>query len=145
MSFNLRFVRVVAMTHSRNKGAAFEREVANLIRESLGYDCKRNLMQAAEGGHDLIGIPGLAIECKRYKEAKRNDLVRFWKQTWEQAKAGDVPILIVKEDRKPIDVYIQWDGAGAADFEPGSFDRVVKISFDLWVAIMNSSVDTSEN
>ena len=134
------------MTHSRNKGAAFERDVANLIRDSLGYECKRNLMQTAEGGHDLIGIPGWAIECKRYKEAKRNDLVRFWKQTWDQAqKVGDLPMLVVKEDRKPIDVYIQWDGAGAADLEEGSFERVVKVSFDLWVAIVKSSVDTSEN
>lgn len=131
------------MTHSRNKGAAFERDVANLIRESLGYDCKRNLMQTAEGGHDLIGIPGWAIECKRYKEAKRNDLVRFWSQAWEQSlRVNAKPMLAVKEDRKPIDVYIQWDGAGAADFEEGSFERVVKVSFDLWVAIAKQGVDS---
>lgn len=134
------------MTHSRNKGAAFEREVANLIRDSLGYECKRNLMQTAEGGHDLIGIPGWAIECKRYKETKRNDLVRFWNQTWEQSlRVNAKPMLVVKEDRKPIDVYMQWDGAGAADFEEGSFERVVKVSFDLWLAIAKQSVDTLEN
>ena len=132
----------LAVTHSRNKGAAFERDVANLIKDSLGYECKRNLMQTAEGGHDLIGIPGWAIECKRYKEAKRSDLVRFWNQAWDQAKRVDaLPMLVVKEDRKPIDVYIEWDGAGAADFEAGSFDRVVKMSFDLWVSMVKKTID----
>ena len=53
------------MVNSRDKGATFEREVCSLIREHLGVEAKRNLMQTAEGGFDVLGVPGWAIECKR--------------------------------------------------------------------------------
>lgn len=130
------------MANSRNKGATFEREVANLIKESLGFDCKRNLMQTAEGGHDLIGIPNWAIECKRYKDPKRNDLVRFWEQTWSQAvRVGAWPALIVKADRQPIDVYISWLGPARDAYSEDDFNGVAKISFDLWVSIVRETLD----
>ncbi len=35
---------------SRNKGAAFEREVAHMLHEHLGIDVRRNLTQYQEKG-----------------------------------------------------------------------------------------------
>lgn len=130
------------MANSRNKGAAFEREVANLIKECLGFDCKRNLMQTAEGGHDLLGIPQWAIECKRYADPKRNDIVRFWAQTVEQAiRVGAWPALIVKADRQPIDVYISWQGPAKDAYSEDDFHGVARISFDLWCSIVRETLD----
>jgi hypothetical protein len=72
---------------SRRKGATFEREVANLIRDQLGFDCKRNLEQYQQGGDDLSGVPGWSIECKRYAAIVQNDLRTFWLQCEAQAAA----------------------------------------------------------
>jgi len=48
--------------NSRNKGAAGEREVAKIIENLLGLECKRNLDQWRSGGFDLEG-PGLITNC----------------------------------------------------------------------------------
>lgn len=53
------------MTDSRRKGEAGEREAALILRDLLGPSVLRNLTQARDGGHDLIGIPGWTTEVKR--------------------------------------------------------------------------------
>ena len=50
------------MTSSRRKGKAGELEVADLLRDLLGTAVTRNLTQARDGGHDLIGLPGWSAE-----------------------------------------------------------------------------------
>ena len=52
------------MPNSRTKGATFEREVVNIIKEVLGEQVKRNLDQWRDGGHDIALGPYM-IECKR--------------------------------------------------------------------------------
>lgn len=122
---------------SRRKGAAFEREVANMIRDNLGYECKRNLEQYQQGGHDLSGVPGWSIECKRYAKITESDLKSFWEQTVSQAiQVSAWPCLITKEDRKPIKVYIHWVGPGSDCFGEYDLESVAQISFDLWCGIV---------
>ena len=122
---------------SRRKGAAFEREIANLIRDNLGYDCKRNLEQYQQGGDDLSGLPGWSIECKRYAAIKPADIRVFWLQCEAQATAkGLRPVLIVKQDRKPIQVFINWAGPGHDCFEQHDINSVAQISFELWCGIV---------
>ena len=129
---------------SRRKGAAFEREIANLIRDQLGLEAKRNLMQTAEGGHDLLGVPGWAIECKRYASIKPADLRKFWEQTATQANdVGALPCLITKVDRQPIQVHIQWMGPGADCFGD-SINGVATISFELWCGIVRETLQEDE-
>jgi Holliday junction resolvase len=134
------------MANSRNKGAAFEREVVNLIKDCLGFDCKRNLDQTRDGGHDLLGVPGWAVECKRYAQVKHGDLTRFWEQTVDQAiKAGARPCLIVKEDRQPIMVFVDWDGPGKDAYDSFDFNSAAQISFDLWCSIVRETLDPCWN
>ncbi len=94
---------------SRNKGAAFEREVARMIHEHLGIDVRRNLTQYQEKGHgDLVGWPGVLIECKRHAATTRAQVEAWWQETLqaaEQAKAH--PVLIYKTDRHPIRVVLR--------------------------------------
>lgn len=122
---------------SRRKGAAFEREVANMIRDNLGYDCKRNLEQYQAGGDDLTGVPGWSIECKRYAAVTPSELRTFWLQCEAQAEIKQLrPVLIVKQDRKPIQVYINWVGPGSDCYEQHDFNSVAQISFELWCGIV---------
>lgn len=129
---------------SRRKGAAFEREVANLIKDHLGLDAKRNLMQTAEGGHDLLGVSGWAIECKRYASIKPADVRKFWEQTVMQAHYVEaLPCLITKADRQPIQVHIQWMGPGSDCFGD-SIQGVATISFELWCGIVRETLNEDE-
>jgi hypothetical protein len=127
--------------HSRRKGAAFEREIAALIRDNLGFDCKRNLEQYQAGGDDLTGVPGWSIECKRYATCVPSDYKLFWLQCEAQAAAkGCRPVLIVKQDRKPIQVFINWMGSGSDCYEPSDFNSVAQISFELWCGIVRETL-----
>jgi hypothetical protein len=78
----------------RRKGAAGEREVAALLRDWLGMDIHRNWQgQSAEGGSDLCGVPGWAIEIK-FANTYRSD---WWRQTKRQAnREGSRPALIYR-------------------------------------------------
>jgi hypothetical protein len=130
---------------SRRKGAAFEREVAIKIRDNLGFDCKRNLEQYQAGGDDLSGLPGWSIECKRYASIVPSDLKTFWLQCEAQAAAkGDRPVLIVKQDRKPIQVFVNWEGPGHDCYEQHDFNSVAQISFELWCGIVRETLEESE-
>ncbi len=87
----------------RNKGAAFEREIVNILKDA-GFDASRNLNQTRDGGYDII-IDGaaVAIECKRSAKPLLNS---WWRQTLDQC--GDLhPVLVYKIDRKPIRAMIR--------------------------------------
>jgi hypothetical protein len=86
------------MTSSRRKGKDGELEVAALLRDLLGFHVARNLTQARDGGHDLIGLPGWSAEVKR---ASTPRVPEWWRQT--VAQAGDA---------KPVPLY-QTVGPGA--------------------------------
>lgn len=130
---------------SRRKGATFEREIANKIRDNLGFECKRNLEQYQAGGDDLTGVPGWSIECKRYASCVPSELKTFWLQCEAQAAAkGCRPVLIVKQDRKPIQVFINWMGPGFDCYGASDFNSVAEISFELWCGIVRETLEESE-
>jgi hypothetical protein len=75
----------------RTKGATGERTVINMLKEHGFTDAKRNLMQTAEGGYDIIGLEPFAIEIKKHKKLNIN---AAWKQTTTQATDDLIPVLI---------------------------------------------------
>jgi len=87
------------LTNSRTKGRAGEQEVSRILRDELGIEVCRNWQQqAAQGGVDIIGVPGWAIEVKRAKKWLHN----WWLQAAEQAaRTGEKPVLLFRLDRKP--------------------------------------------
>ena len=88
----------------RRKGKAGELELVRLLREHLGADVARHLAQARDGGVDLLGLPGWAIEVKR---ANRPRLAEWWLQTCMQAEVtGLRPALFYRLDRQPWRVVI---------------------------------------
>lgn len=91
----------------RSKGANGEREFAKLLSEKLGIKLERNLEQTRAGGHDLIGLPGIAIEVKRCEQLAIN---QWWRQAVEQAADGLTPCLAYRQNRKPwmVAVPLNW-------------------------------------
>ena len=99
--------------NSRAKGAAGEREFCKALSEHLGdalvEPLKRNLEQTRNGGHDILGLEGWALEIKRYKVVKESDVTKFWEQAVEQAKrVGAAPVLAYREDFRSWRVRIPW-------------------------------------
>ena len=92
------------MTNSREKGAAFEREIAADLHKLTGIKFERNLEQYRKAGQgDLItDDPSwpFMIECKR---AGENTSFPAWqRQAIAQAEAtGQLPCVIYRLDRKP--------------------------------------------
>ena len=75
---------------SREKGKRGERELASKLR-GYGYDCRRGQQYCgANGDADIIGLPGLHIECKR---VERLDLYGALSQAKADAREGEIPIV----------------------------------------------------
>ena len=88
----------------RRKGKVGELELVRLLRELLGANVARNLEQSRQGGADLLGLPGWAIEVKR---AARARLSEWWLQTCTQAEVtGQRPALFYRLDRQPWRVVV---------------------------------------
>jgi len=85
---------------SRNKGATYEREVANSLNDQLGEGLfKRNLVQTREGGYDLQTDLPLAIECKRVEKPAFNKWIA---QAIKQAEeSGRVSVLAWRQNLQP--------------------------------------------
>jgi len=101
------------MTNSRNKGAAFERDIAKQLHLELGVNFKRDLDQYREKDRgDLLcdqAFPFL-IECKHYKTGSFQEA--WWKQAYRAALGtGQKPAVIYKFNHKPIRVRVQMRAA----------------------------------
>jgi hypothetical protein len=104
--------RMVRRINSRAKGAAGEREFCSELSLHLGdhltEQLKRNLEQTRNGGHDIQGLPGWAVEVKRYKSLTETEIANIWeKQAVDQAmRISAIPALAYREDRRPWRVRV---------------------------------------
>lgn len=72
--------------NSREKGKRGERELAAKLRE-FGYECRRGQQYCgANGDADVIGMPGVHIECKRVEKLNIYDAVLQAKRDCRQAE-----------------------------------------------------------
>ena len=98
------------MVNSRQKGKRGELELAKKLRE-YGYTCRRGQQYCgANGDADVVGIPGVHIECKRTNRISPYDLVE---QAQRDAKEGELPIVFLRRDNSewlalmPMDVAMR--------------------------------------
>lgn len=130
------------MVNGRNKGAAFEREIANMLHLELGVKFKRDIEQYRAADHgDIIceddSFP-FTLELKRYASGYTYQQ-QWWKQVLKAAEAvGKEPVLIYKFDRQPIVAvmrlaYITQDES----YEP----YTVKLDWDGFIQITRESWD----
>ena len=76
--------------NSKQKGKKGELELAKEFRE-YGYDARRSVQyngKAEEGQADLLGLPGIHIECKRVEKLNLYDAMA---QAIHDAKEGELP------------------------------------------------------
>ena len=121
---------------SRSKGQRGERELAILLAELTGRDVRRRVRQHG-GDADLEGLPGWAIECKRYARATPALLGRWWQQACAQAQAEGpqvLPLLCVRTDRAPDWVFYWPAGVHVPDAQrqPASIADCVAGSPLVW-------------
>lgn len=86
----------------RAKGAAFEREVAAHFNETLGLESRRTSITTgfiSGGNQDLLGLPGLAPECKR---VERLDFRGAMAQAIRNARGTDAPIVFTRRNRESM-------------------------------------------
>ena len=133
--------------NSRNKGASFERDIANKINDFLEQNCdrfpkfkdipkvKRNLDQYQEKGLGDLELPNHIIECKRYASGT------WYKEDWWQqvcdSCGNDIPVLIWKYNHQPIRVCVPLWAMSEQSYNrhPESPDNSVTIvlTFEHWL------------
>ena len=81
--------------NSRAKGTAGERELAKKLREH-GYDCRRGQQYCgANGDADVIGLPGIHIECKRVERLNIDDAML---QAMRDRREGEYPTVFHRKN-----------------------------------------------
>ena len=92
--------------NSNAKGKVGERELAKELR-AYGYEAKRGQQFCGvEGNHDVIGLPKLAIECKRV-EKLNIDLA--YEQCVSDSKDGEIPVVMHRKNGKKWKVTMSLD------------------------------------
>ncbi len=85
------------MTNSREKGARYERELAQLLR-GHGYECRRGQQFCgANGDADVVGLPGIHIEAKH---VERLNLYEAMKQAIRDSRIGEMPTVFHRKNRQ---------------------------------------------
>jgi len=90
---------------SRNKGAAAERELAQLLTDELGFVVKRKLGQARDSGDD-IQIGKFRIEAKRRETLA---LPAWCRQIEQHCELGEVPIVAYRQNGQPWRIVMKLE------------------------------------
>lgn len=94
------------MVNSRKKGKTGELELAKELRK-YGFDTRRGQQYCgANGDADVIGVPGLHIECKRVERLNVENALR---QAEADAKENDVPVVMHRANREEWKVTLRLD------------------------------------
>lgn len=84
--------------NSKKKGKVGELELARKLRE-YGYDARRTVQyngKEEEGQADLIGLPGIHIECKRTEKLSLYDAVNQAKR--DSAGSDELPVVFHRKN-----------------------------------------------
>ena len=91
--------------NSKMKGAAGERELANKLILH-GFTCRRGQQYSgANGDADVLGLPGIHIECKRVEKLNIEKAL----QQAEADSKGDIPAVFHRRNRETWKVTMRLD------------------------------------
>lgn len=100
---------------SRDKGKRGERELARKLRE-YGYDARRGVQyHGGADSPDVVGLPGVHIECKRVERLMLYDALAQAKRDAGDNipvvmhRRNDCPWLVVMELGDWIRLYRDWE------------------------------------
>jgi Holliday junction resolvase len=101
------------MVNSKQKGAKGERELARKLKD-YGYSVRRSVQyngKAEEGQADLVGLPGIHVECKRTERLSLYDAVDQAKRDSEGTQ--DLPAVFHRKNNcewvviMPLDSWVE--------------------------------------
>lgn len=107
---------------SRDKGKAGERELARRLRQ-YDCDCRRGQQYCgANGDADVIGLPGIHIECKRTERLSLYDAIG---QAASDTKEGEIPVVMHRRNNSEwlailqldrfMEIYREWEAGRKAE------------------------------
>jgi len=141
---------------SRRRGHRFERDVANLLADTLDLDVvtARSVSGGTQAGADLVTVEpdgtvvptveGWSVECKSSTNAHQPTP---WMRQAKRQADSDLYVVIADNPRRPLldsTVYLTskalrwWQGDGLAAFEPDG--RVEWLSFGAWLDLLSLDV-----
>ena len=93
--------------NSREKGARFERALAQIFREYGFEDARRGQQFSGKNGDaDVVGLPFVHVEAKNVQKLNLRNAMA---QSERDAKEDEFPVVMHKMDRKPILVTMNLD------------------------------------
>ena len=107
---------------SRDKGKRGELELVRLFKEN-GYEARRTAQYCGKTGEaaDVIGLPGISIECKRVENLNINNAMAQATHDAEAAGRGDLPVVFHRKSYCPwlvtcladdwFKLYREWEAA----------------------------------
>lgn len=103
--------------NSRAKGARAERALAKTLREH-GYECRRGQQYCgANGDADVVGLPGIYIECKHVQALNIHNAMDKAKQDSQEDalpavfhKKNNTEWLVTMPLTDWIELYREWGG-----------------------------------
>jgi hypothetical protein len=115
----------VAGKKSRNKGASFERLIANAFSEAYGSRFTRTPGWAQDSGitpgdimcRNPANDPGFCVECKKAEGWQLESLLTdnhawfdaYWEQTLGECPDDRVPLLVFSRNRMPVFLAADYD------------------------------------
>lgn len=90
---------------SRRKGAAAENELAKILT-AQGYECRRGYQTDGRLVADVVGLPGIHIECKRVEKL---NLYAALQQADRDAKHDELPAVFHRRNREVWQVTMTLD------------------------------------
>lgn len=109
-----------AKINSRQKGARGERELARRFREQ-GYDCRRGQQYNGLEGEDVIGLPGVHVECKRVERLNLYDAIDQAKRDADQKlpavfhRKNNCGWLVTMPLEQWFEIYREWEAGQEKD------------------------------
>ena len=92
--------------NSKRKGAEGERELSRVLK-GYGFGTRRGQQYCgANGDADVVGIPGLHIECKRVEKLNIDNAMD---QSISDAKDGEIPVVIHRKNRRSWKVTMELE------------------------------------
>lgn len=93
--------------NQKQKGNRFERTVSRMFR-SEGYAFARRGQQfnGMNGDADVVGVPGIHIECKAVERLNIYDAMA---QAKRDARVNELPVVIHKKNNHNVLVTMEWD------------------------------------
>lgn len=92
--------------NSRAKGKRGELELSALLKEN-GFNTRRGQQYCGSNGDaDVVGLPGIHIECKRVENL---NIYKAIEQAKNDAKEGEMPTVFHRKDRKEWLVTMRFE------------------------------------